>query len=74
MDITMEHLSKNPIAALFSKTKMSGLTSGSTQVGTAAGGYVVQTTVGAYMSDMEQTTTDNSYKVYSSVQGGLIGH
>ena len=55
--------------------KTTGLVSGSTQTGTASGGgvtYSVQSTVGNYMSGIEQTTTDNSYKVYSSVQGAIV--
>lgn len=75
MDVTLEQLTQ-PITNLIQKSRMSGLTSGSTQTGTATGSdgvtYSVQTTVGSYMSDMEQTTDDNSYKVYSSVQGGLV--
>lgn len=78
MDVTLEQLSEvtAPITNLIQKSRMSGLTSGSTQTGTATGSdgvtYSVQTTVGSYMSAMEQTTDDNSYKVYSSVQGGLV--
>ncbi|MGZ3770739.1 MAG: hypothetical protein ACXVCP_06150 [Bdellovibrio sp.] len=74
MDVTLDQLSQ-PISKFLSKTRMTGLTSGSTQTGTASGGgvtYNVQTTVGSYMSDMEQSTNDGSYKVYSSVQGGLV--
>lgn len=72
MDITMDQLAQNPIVKLLSKSKMTGIAAGSTQVGTATGGYQVQTTVGGYMSDMEQTTSDKSYRVFSSVQGGLV--
>ncbi|WP_413612352.1 hypothetical protein [Bdellovibrio sp. HCB-110] len=57
--------------------KTTGLVSGSTQTGTATGGgvtYHVQSTVGNYLSEMEQTTTDNSYKVYSSVQGAIVSN
>lgn len=56
--------------------KTTGLVSGSTQVGSVIEGgvttYHVQSTVGNYMSGIEQTTTDNSYKVYSSVQGAIV--
>ncbi|WP_374075326.1 hypothetical protein [Bdellovibrio bacteriovorus] len=57
--------------------KTTGLVSGSTQTGTATGGgvtYHVQSTVGNYMSGIEQTTSDNTYKVYSSVQGAIVSN
>ncbi|MGZ3781213.1 MAG: hypothetical protein ACXVCY_11240 [Pseudobdellovibrionaceae bacterium] len=74
MDVTLEQLSKAPvIGSLIQKSKMAGLTSGSTQSGkTTDNSYTVQTTVGSYTSNMDQTTSDKSYKVYSSVQGGLV--
>lgn len=55
--------------------KTTGLIPGSSQSGTASGGgssYHIQSTLGSYVSGVEQETTDQSYKVYSSVQGALI--
>lgn len=79
MDAAIEELSVSiePITRLVQKSRITGLTSGSTQTGTASGNgvtYQVQTTVGNYLSDMEQTTEDHSYKVFSSVQGSLVTH
>ncbi|WP_413289611.1 hypothetical protein [Bdellovibrio sp. HCB337] len=51
--------------------KASGIVSGSTQTGTA-GTYTVQSSVGNYLSGVEQRTSDNTYKVFSSVQGALV--
>lgn len=55
-----------------------GLVSGSSQTATASGGggsdYLVQSTVGNYSSGVEQATTDDTYKVYSSVQGAIISN
>lgn len=58
-----------------SNVKTTGLIPGSSQSGTASGGgstYHIQSTLGSYVSGVEQETTDQSYKVYSSVQGALI--
>lgn len=76
MDASIEQLTA-PLTNLVQKTRMAGLTSGSTQSGVAKDSsgaitYQVQTTVGSYMSDMEQTTDDKSYKIFSSVQGSLV--
>lgn len=74
MEASLESLTE--IADKFmDPAKTTGLVSGSTQTGTATGGgvtYYVQSTVGNYMSGIEQGTTDNSYKVYSSVQGAIV--
>lgn len=77
MDISLEQVSKkSPIK--FQSAKLAGLISGSSQIGTATGNggdtYIVQSTVGNYISSMEQTTSDNSYKIYSSVQGSIISN
>lgn len=56
-----------------STAKTTGLVSGSQQTGTTdTGNYIVQSSLGSYISGMKQTTTDNEYVVYSSVQGSLI--
>lgn len=63
------------LPSLSDPAKTTGLVSGSSQTGTASGGsvtYGVQSTVGNFVSEIEQTTADKSYKVYSSVQGALI--
>lgn len=73
MEASLEQLTK--VAETFQSAKTTGLVSGSTQTGTATGNgttYLVQSTVGNYMSGIEQTTTDNSYRVYSSVQGAIV--
>lgn len=75
LEASLVHLA--PPAELQAPAKTTGLVSGSTQTGTAIGGgttYFVQSTVGNYMSGIEQTTSDNSYKVYSSVQGALVSN
>ncbi|WP_295904664.1 hypothetical protein [uncultured Bdellovibrio sp.] len=79
MDASLEQLAKNlPAPIKFQDpAKTTGLVSGSTQTGTATGGgvtYHVQSTVGNYMSGIEQTTSDNTYKVYSSVQGAIVSN
>lgn len=74
MEASLEQLTE--IADKFmDPAKTTGLVSGSTQTGTATGGgvtYYVQSTVGNYMSGIEQSTSDGSYKVYSSVQGAIV--
>lgn len=81
MDASLEQLQEEvvaPIVKMMDPAKTTGLVSGSTQTGTASGGggatYFVQSTVGNYMSGIEQTTSDNSYKVYSSVQGAIVSN
>lgn len=77
MEATLEQLVKNPETIFQAPAKTTGLVSGSSQVGTATGGgtsYTVQSTVGNYMSGIEQSTSDNSYKVYSSVQGAIVSN
>ncbi|MDG0815492.1 hypothetical protein [Bdellovibrio svalbardensis] len=79
MDASLESLTKNIPALKFQDpAKTTGLVSGSTQTGTASGGggatYHVQSSVGNYMSGIEQTTSDGSYKVYSSVQGAIVSN
>lgn len=78
MEASLEQLTKiSPPVKLQDPAKTTGLVSGSTQTGTATGGgstYYVQSTVGNYMSGIEQTTSDNSYKVYSSVQGAIVSN
>lgn len=77
MDVSLEQLtSKSPVK--FESAKLAGLISGSSQIGTATGSggatYTVQSTVGNYISSMEQSTSDGSYKIYSSVQGSIISN
>ncbi|WP_246845133.1 hypothetical protein [Bdellovibrio sp. NC01] len=80
MDATLQSLAQNPGSVIKAQdpAKTTGLVSGSTQTGTASGGggatYQVQSTVGSYMSGIEQTTSDGSYKVYSSVQGAIVSN
>ncbi|WP_253696414.1 hypothetical protein ACLWBD_14510 [Bdellovibrio sp. HCB117] len=78
MEASLEQLAKEvPTIKFQDPAKTTGLVSGSTQTGTASGGgvtYHVQSTVGNYMSGIEQTTSDNSYKVYSSVQGAIVSN
>ncbi|KHD89166.1 MAG: hypothetical protein OM95_04930 [Bdellovibrio sp. ArHS] len=79
MEATLEQLAKEvPAPIKFQDpAKTTGLVSGSTQTGTASGNgvtYHVQSTVGNYMSGIEQTTSDNTYKVYSSVQGAIVSN
>ena len=74
MEASLESMTESVIKFM-DPAKTTGLVSGSTQTGTASGGgvtYQVQTTVGSYMSGIEQTTSDGSYKVYSSVQGAIV--
>lgn len=78
MDASLEQLANvAPPVKFQDPAKTTGLVSGSTQTGTATGGgvtYHVQSTVGNYMSGIEQTTSDNTYKVYSSVQGAIVSN
>ena len=78
MDATLQSLTNSVATKLQDPAKTTGLVSGSTQTGTASGGggnsYKVQSTVGSYMSGIEQTTSDGSYKVYSSVQGAIVSN
>jgi hypothetical protein len=75
LDASLTDLAKAPQFMFESSAKTTGLISGSSQAGTATGGgvtYYMQSTVGSYTSGIEQTTDDNAYKVYSSVQGAII--
>ncbi|UXR64374.1 hypothetical protein EZJ49_14995 [Bdellovibrio bacteriovorus] len=77
MDASLEQISENSPIKFQDPAKTTGLVSGSTQTGTATGGgvtYHVQSTVGNYMSGIEQTTADKTYKVYSSVQGAIVSN
>lgn len=77
MEASLQQLSSSVATKFQDPAKATGLVSGSTQTGTASGGgvtYHVQSTVGNYMSGIEQTTTDNTYKVYSSVQGAIVSN
>ncbi len=79
MDASLMDIAKSvPTVKFQDPAKTTGLVSGSTQTGTASGGggatYHVQSTVGSYMSGIEQTTSDGSYKVYSSVQGAIVSN
>ncbi|WP_415063246.1 hypothetical protein [Bdellovibrio sp.] len=77
MEASLQQLSSAVATKFQDPAKATGLVSGSTQTGTASGGgvtYHVQSTVGNYMSGIEQTTTDNTYKVYSSVQGAIVSN
>lgn len=77
MDASLEQISVNSPIKFQDPAKTTGLVSGSTQTGTATGGgvtYHVQSTVGNYMSGIEQTTADKTYKVYSSVQGAIVSN
>lgn len=79
MDASLMDIGKvaGPITKMQDPAKTTGLVSGSTQTGTTTGGgtvYHVQSTVGSYMSGIEQTTSDGTYKVYSSVQGAIVSN
>ncbi|WII73180.1 hypothetical protein QJS83_04745 [Bdellovibrio sp. 22V] len=77
MEASLQNLSELSPIKFQDPAKTTGLVSGSTQTGTATGGgvtYHVQSTVGNYMSGIEQTTSDNTYKVYSSVQGAIVSN
>lgn len=77
LDASLEQLTSELPIKFQDPAKTTGLVSGSTQTGTASGGgvtYHVQSTVGSYMSGIEQTTSDGSYKVYSSVQGAIVSN
>ena len=78
MDATLQSLTNNTVVKAQDPAKTTGLVSGSTQTGTASGGggntYKVQSTVGSYMSGIEQSTSDGTYKVYSSVQGAIVSN
>lgn len=78
MEASLEQLAVNSPIKFQDPAKTTGLVSGSTQTGTATGSdgvtYHVQSTVGNYMSGIEQTTSDNTYKVYSSVQGAIVSN
>ncbi len=77
MEASLHQLTSETPIKFQDPAKATGLVSGSTQTGTASGGgvtYHVQSTVGNYMSGIEQTTTDNTYKVYSSVQGAIVSN
>jgi hypothetical protein len=77
LDASIQNLSKGVTSIMQAPAKATGLVSGSTQIGTAGSGattYKVQSTVGNYMSGIEQSTADGSYKVYSSVQGALVSN
>ena len=79
MEASLESIT-DAVESFLDPAKTTGLVSGSTQTGTATCAsapcdgvtYTVQSTVGNYMSGIEQTTTDSSYKVYSSVQGAIV--
>lgn len=79
MEASLESLTE-AVETFLDPAKTTGLVSGSTQTGTATCvvgpcdgvTYQVQSTVGNYMSGIEQGTTDNTYKVYSSVQGAIV--
>lgn len=75
MEASIESLTKDSPIKMQEPAKPIGLVSGSTQMGTATGGgvtYHVQSSAGGYTSGIEQKTSDNSYKIYSSVQGALV--
>ncbi|AFY02864.1 hypothetical protein [Bdellovibrio bacteriovorus] len=79
MEASLEQLAEvaPPPIKFQDPAKTTGLVSGSTQTGTATGGgvtYHVQSTVGNYMSGIEQKTADDTYKVYSSVQGAIVSN
>lgn len=78
IDASLENLTAAIPIKFQDPAKTTGLVSGSTQTGIASGGggasYHVQSTVGSYMSGIEQTTSDGSYKVYSSVQGAIVSN
>jgi undecaprenyl pyrophosphate phosphatase UppP len=74
LEASLQEISSTP-DFVFNSAKTTGLIPGSSQSGTTSGGvtiYNIQSTLGSYVSGVEQVTTDNSYKVYSSVQGALI--
>lgn len=73
LDASMEAI-ESFIPIKFADFKAAGLISGSTQRGhTTDYSYQVQSSVGNYTSrSAEQTTTDNSYKVSSSLQGAFV--
>ena len=82
MDASLMNLSTvDPTTKTQDPAKMTGLVSGSTQIGVgkdptgvSTQTYRVQSTVGNYMSGIEQTTTDHSYRIYSSVQGAIVSN
>lgn len=85
MDASLMDLGKvGSIIKMQDPAKTTGLVSGSTQTGTATGTdgaghtvtYKVQSTVGSYMSagQVNQTTSDGTYRVYSSVQLAIVGN
>lgn len=74
LEASLQEITSKP-DFVFNTAKTTGLVPGSSQSGTASGSgstYHIQSTLGSYVSGVEQETTDQSYKVYSSVQGALI--
>lgn len=57
--------------------KSTGIVSGSNQAGYVGSvsnpEYRVQSTLGSYISTLDQETAGGEYKVFSSVQGAIIG-
>jgi hypothetical protein len=75
LEASLQEITSKPDFVFRNSAKTTGLIPGSSQTGTASGGgssYHIQSTLGSFVSGVEQETTDQSYKVYSSVQGALI--
>lgn len=47
-------------------------TNTSVQYATTTNGYKIQDSVGDFLPQLEQTSTTNNYKFYSTVQGQLV--
>ncbi|MEK2689959.1 hypothetical protein [Bdellovibrio sp. GT3] len=75
LEASLEDLSA--VISMKAPSKATGLVSGSTQDGVAKDSgnvttYRVQSSVGNYLSEIEQTTDNGKYKVYSSIQGAIV--
>lgn len=75
MDASITRLGST-VSDVFFPAKATGIVSGSSQDGYVGSptnpSYRIQSTLGSYVSTLEQTTSDGSYVIYSSVQGAIM--